>query len=185
MENTTKKPAGIQSTLVYWLAVEISNLNEIFCELYISRFSRTYDQMIQAARSGKQNLVEGSLENSSESNIKLTGVSRASYGELAEDYKDYLWKKSLPVWEKNDARTLSIRRCLIDIHKPHSTHTTHSSHGIEFNNPEAFANLMLTLCTKEGYLLDKFLIGIQERFIKQGGLKENLFRKRLEYRKTQ
>ena len=90
----------IQNTLVYWLAVEISGLTHIFCERYIDKRSRTFDQMIQADRSGKQNIVEGSLENSTESNLKLTGVARASYGELIEDFRDFLWKKGLPVWNK-------------------------------------------------------------------------------------
>jgi len=175
---------GIENTLVYWLAVEISALNEIFCERYIDKFTRTYDQMIQAARSGKQNLVEGSLENSSESNLKLSGVSRASYGELTEDYKDFLWKKGLAVWEKDDPRILSMRRRLIDIHETHVTHGSQESHGVSFADPESFANYMVTLCVKEGYLMDKFLAGIQESFVKNGGFRENLFKKRMDYKKN-
>ena len=180
---THQKTGGIENTLVYWLAVEISALNEIFCERYIDRHTRTYDQMVQAARSGKQNLVEGSLENSTESNLKLSGVSRASYGELVEDYKDFLWKRGLPGWEKNDPRTLSIRSWRIDTHATHVTHDAHETHGISFADAESFANLMVTLCTKEGYLMDRFLAGIHDRFVKEGGFREKLFRKRMEYRK--
>lgn len=79
---TNEANGGFRSLAVYWLAKEIYYLNYLFCEKYISRTSRTFEQMIQAARSCKQNLVEGSLENSSESNLKLSGISRASFGEL-------------------------------------------------------------------------------------------------------
>lgn len=178
-----KKPGGIQNTLVYWLAVEIYDLNHIFINRYITRGSRTFDQMEQAARSGKQNLVEGSLENSSESNLKLSGVSRASYGELVEDYKDFLWAKGLPVWEKNDPRVIRLRKILINTHETHVTHESHEWHGISFGEPESFANLMVTLCAKEGYLMDHFLVGIQNRFVREGGFRENLLKKRLAYRK--
>lgn len=176
-----KKSGGIESTLVYWLAEEISHLNHIFITRYISRTSRTFDQMEQANRSGKQNLVEGSLENSVESNLKLSGVSRASYGELVEDYKDFLFKKGLLVWDKNDPRVLRLRKILIDPHETHVTHDAHESHGISFHDPESFANLMITLCTKEGFLMDRFLLGIKNRFVREGGFRENLFKQRREF----
>lgn len=188
---------------VYWLAKEIYYLNYIFCERYMSyktnESHRTYDQtcpplaapaaagagrrVIQAARSGKQNIVEGSLENSSESNLKLSGVSRASYGELIEDYEDFLWQKELPVWDKNDPRILAIRRRLIDINEIHVTHKAHEAYGISFSNAEAFANLLITLCAKEGYLMDQFLRGIKKSFVEKGGFRENLFKKRAEFRR--
>ena len=168
---THSQTGGIENTLVYWLAVEIFNLNTIFCERYIDKRSRTYDQMVQAARSCKQNLVEGSLENS-------------AVGELIEDYKDFLWKNNLKLWEKNDSRILSIRQRLIDIHETHVAHEAHESHEINFANAEAFANLMVTLCTKEGFLMDRFLAGIQKSFVEKGGFKENLFKKRREFQQN-
>jgi len=183
-ETNAQKPGGFRSLAVYWLAKEIYYLNYIFCERYISTSSRTFEQMIQAARSGKQDLVEGSLENSTESNLKLSGVSRASYGELIEDYEDFLWQKGLALWDKNDARVLAIRRRRIDTNESHVTHKTHEVYGISFDNPEAFANLLITLCAKEGYLLDQFLKGVENSFVKKGGFRENLFQKRMEYRKS-
>ena len=176
---------GIRQTLVYWLAVEIYQVNHIFIEKYISHMTRTWDQMEQAARSGKQNLVEGSLENSIESNLKLTGVSRASYAELIEDYQDFHFKKGLKLWDKNDPRILAIRQKRIDIHETHVTHETNESYGVRFTDAESFANLLITLCTKEGYLLDKFLAGIEKSFVEKGGFRENLFKKRFEYKKNQ
>ncbi|MEK7597231.1 MAG: four helix bundle suffix domain-containing protein [Patescibacteria group bacterium] len=164
------KTGGYESLIVYWLAVEIYDLTVIFCNCYVDKKSRTTDQMIQAARSGKQNIVEGSLEPSMESNIKLTGVARASFGELLEDYKDYLRQHSLPLWNKDDPRILEIRRMRI------ITNETH------IQSPENFANLMITLCFKEGYLLDQLVRSQQEKFIKDGGFRENLFKKRIEYK---
>lgn len=183
-EQENKKTGGIKNTFVYWLAVEIYNLNNIFLEKYISKFSRTYDQMEQAARSGKQNLVEGSLGNSVEGNLKLSGVSRASYEELVEDYRDFLWKRGLRVWNKDDPRILAIRRRLVNPHESHVTHGSHEWNGIKFSDSEAFANLMITLCIKQGYLMDRFLAGIQNKFVKEGGFRENLFKKRLDYRRN-
>lgn len=183
--NNQNKTGGIESTLVYWLAVEIFNLTNIFCERYVDRKSRTYDQMVQAARSCKQNLVEGSLENSAESNLKLTGISRASFGELVEDYKDFLWKNNFKLWEKNDPRVLRLRGILINPHETHGSHDSHESNGIAFSDAEAFANLMITLCTKEGFLMDKFLEGIKQRFVREGGFKENLFKERMEFKRNQ
>ncbi|MFH1705784.1 MAG: four helix bundle suffix domain-containing protein [Patescibacteria group bacterium] len=193
----TKKPGGFKSLAVYWLAKEIYYLNYIFCEKYIHPTSRTFGQtcpqslrssagrrVVQAARSGKQNIVEGSLENSIESNLKLSGVSRASYGELIEDYEDFLWLKELDVWDKNDSKVLAIRRKLINTNESHVTHKSHQAYGVAFSDAESFANLMITLCAKEGYLLDQFLKGIEGRFVKEGGFRENLFKKRLNYKKS-
>lgn len=180
---TDKSRGGFRSLVVYFLAKEIYYLNYIFCERYISPTSRTFEQMIQAARSGKQNIVEGSLENSTESNLKLSGVSRASYGELIEDYEDFLWLKELALWKKDDPRVLAIRRSRIDPNRSHVSHKSNEAYEISFDNPEAFANLLITLCTIEGYLLDQFLKGVENRFVREGGFRENLFKKRLEYKK--
>ncbi|MBM3208777.1 four helix bundle protein [Candidatus Shapirobacteria bacterium] len=177
---------GFASLAVYWLAKEIYYLNYIFCERYVSHQAygsyRTYDQMIQAARSGKQDLVEGSLELSTEGNLKLSGVSRASYGELIEDYEDFLWQKGLNRWEKDDPRVLAIRQGRIDPHETHVTHQSHETYGVSFDDAEAFANLLITLCAKQGFLMDRFLKGVEKSFVEKGGFRENLFRKRAEFR---
>jgi len=141
--------------------------------------------MEQAARSGKQNIVEGSLEPSVESNIKLTGVARASYGELLEDYKDYLRQNDLPMWDKEDHRVRKIRKMRIFPNESNKSYLSHSSNSPNMTyrsyltNRESFANLMVTLCFKEGYLLDQLVKSQQEKFIKEGGFRENLFKKRI------
>lgn len=179
---------GYKSLIVYWLATDIYDLTVIFCNRYIDKKSRTTDQMIQAARSGKQNIVEGSLESSVESNIKLTGIARASFGELLEDYKDYLRQNNLPIWSKDDNRVLAIRNLRIYPNKSNESNETNSTNLSNLTyltyliNPESFSNLMVTLCFKEGYLLDKLLRSQQEKFIKTGGFRENLFKKRIEFK---
>ena len=173
----TKKPGGYENLLVYQQAVVISDLTVVFCERFLGEFKyrRTVEQMVQAARSGKQNIVEGSLEKSMEGNIKLTGIARASYGELLEDYKDFLRQRGLALWSKDDSRVLKIRS--------YKTYMSHKPYTSYLQNPEDFANLMVTLCFTEGYLLDRLLYAQEQKFIKEGGFRENLFRKRQEFRR--
>jgi four helix bundle suffix protein len=177
--NLTNKQGGYKSLLVYWLAVDIYDFTVKFCQIYIDKRSRTVDQMVQAARSGKQNIVEGSLENSTESNIKLTGVARASFGELLEDYKDYLRQNNLRLWEKDSLEILKLRKLKLETNESNKSYETYKSY---LTNPESFCNLLITLCFKEGYLLDKLLISQQSRFVSEGGFREKLFKSRIEYK---
>lgn len=174
------KKGGYQNLIVYQQAVVIYDLNLQFVNHYISPTSRTTDQMIQAGRSGKQNIVEGSLEKSLKSNIKLTGVARASFGELLEDYKDYLRTHKLALWDKNDPRVIVIRALRV---LPNKTNWSNSSNLSNWTNtPERFANLMITLIFKENYLLDQMLRSLENKFVTQGGYTENLFKRRLAQR---
>lgn len=181
-----KKSGGYKSLIVYQQAVIIYSLTQKFCQKYLFDTGkgiptrRTVDQMTQAARSGKQNIVEGSLEKSLKMNIKLTGVSRASFGELKEDFEDFLRSRNLPIWDKNDPRVLEIRSLRV------STNSSNLSNYSNWTNtPERFANLMITLISKENYLLDQMLRSLEQKFINEGGYSENLFRKRLEQRKRE
>lgn len=174
-------PGGYENLIVYWLSTYIYDLTVIFCERFIDKKSRTTDQMIQAARSGKQNIVEASLENSTESNIKLTGVARASFGELLEDYKDYLRQHSLPLWSKDDPRIIAIRRVQLRKNMSYKSYKTYMTY---LTSVESYANLMGTLCIIEGYLLDQLLRAQRDKFIKEGGFREKLFRERMEYKNS-
>ncbi len=181
-----RKKGGYESLIVYWIATSIYDLTVLFCKTYMSyktyKSYRTQDQMIQAARSGKQNIVEGSLENSVEGNLKLSGIAKASYGELLEDYRDYLRQHDLTIWTKDDARVFSIRRTRDLPYRSYKTYRTYMTYTGE---AEGFANLMITLCFKQLYLMDKLLQAIQQKFISEGGFRENLFRKRLAFRSKQ
>lgn len=174
---------GYKNLLVYRLAVTIDDGTYLFCKKFLPDYAdkRTVEQMIQASRSGKQNIVEGSLEKSMEGNIKLTGVGRASYGELIEDFLDFLRRRKLTVWEKNDPRILKIRAFRESV--ANLTNLTNLSNWSNLNleNSEEFSNLMLCLLYKETYLLDQLLRAQEDKFVKEGGFRENLFKKRREF----
>lgn len=172
------KPGGYESLIVYQQALVISNLNHEFCERYLlePKYRRTVEQMTQADRSGKQNIVEASLEKSLKANIKLTGVARASYGELLEDYRDFLRFRKLELWDKNDPRVLEIRALRVTPNKSNLSNLSNWT-----NSSERFANLLITLISKENYLLDQMLRSLEKKFIEEGGYSENLTKKRLTY----
>lgn len=181
MSDWFKKP-GYKNLLVYKFAVLIFDLNDKFCVLFINKRSRTFDQMIQAARSGKQNIVEGSLEKSLKGYIKLLGVSRASFGELLEDYVDFLRLRKLAPWDKDDCRVRQIRKVRIGEDSNLANLPNWTNKPNRERNPEVFANLLITLIKMQCYLLDKLIRKLEDKFVKEGGYTENLFKKRLDYR---
>ncbi|KKR48095.1 MAG: hypothetical protein UT84_C0050G0001, partial [Candidatus Curtissbacteria bacterium GW2011_GWA1_40_16] len=167
---------GYKNLLVYKLATIIYDLTVKFCSINLKPTSRTTDQMVQAARSGKQNIVEGSLEKSLKGYIKLTSVARASFGELLEDYKDFLRQHNLSVWPKDDPRVLKIRHWRID--SPNTADLPNLANWL--SSPEPFANLLITLISLDTYLLDQLLRKLEEKFVNEGGYTENLFQRRLD-----
>lgn len=173
--SSNSNKGGYRNLVVYQLAVIIFDLNDLFVKRHIDPRSRTKDQMEQAGRSGKQNIVEASLIRSLEGNIKLTGVSRGSFGELLEDYEDFLRTRGLSLWEKDSPRVREIRAIRIS---PNSTNSSNWSNWT--NSPEAFANLLTTLLHLENYLLDQLIRKLEEKFVNEGGFRENLFRRRQE-----
>lgn len=180
MTNLAPKLGGYKNLIVYQQAVIIYDFNDEFCKKYLNPFTdkRTIEQMIQANRSGKQNIVEGSLEKSLKMNIKLTGVGRASFGELLEDYEDFLRTRKLKLWAKDDPRVLAIRNA----YKSNSPNKTYSSYTTD---PESFANLMITLITTENYMLDKMIKTLEEKFVTEGGYSENLTKQRYAFKNRQ
>lgn len=118
-------------------------------------------------------------------NIKLTGVSRASFGELKEDFEDFLRTRSLPIWDKNDPRVLEIRALRVSTNLTNESNLSNLTNLSNWTNtPERFANLMITLISKENYLLDQMIRSLEQKFIQEGGYSENLFKKRLGQRKN-
>lgn len=173
---------GYKNLLIYRLSVTIYDFTVLFCNRWVNKKSRTHDQMIQAARSGKQNIAEASKELSISSELVLSSVSRSSYTELSEDFEDFLRQKGLPIWKKDDRRALRIRAFRESIETPTNLANLTNWTNLDFNDPENFANLMICLCYKQGYLMDQFLRAKQEKFIKEGGFRENLFKKRREFK---
>ena len=161
----------------YILATIICDLTVEFCKRYIPLKSRTTDQMVQAGRSGKQNIAEGASGQSLESYIKLLGVAEGSMRELTADYEDYLRQHSLPTWPKDDPKNKKIRAFRARWLSPNIPNTPTMP-----NNPEIFANCMLTLCQMETYLLHRLIQSIKQKFVEQGGFRENLYAQRQAYR---
>ena len=144
--------------------------------------SRTRDQMEQSARSGKQNIVEGSLASatSKQTEIHLTNVARASLGELLEDYKDFLRLRDLPIWPKDAPRMQAMRALGTD----DATYETYRPY-IESDDPEVVGNVMVCLCTQANYLLDQQIRELEQAFLKEGGIRERMTRARLDTRDQQ
>jgi restriction system protein len=103
---------GYRKLISYQMSEIVYDATTRFCSRFIDRYSRTYDQMVQAARSGKQNIAEGSMASGTSKKIelKLIGIARASLEELLQDYEDYIRQHGLSLWDKNDPKTLEIRK---------------------------------------------------------------------------
>lgn len=181
---------GYQKLMSYQKAEIVYDATVYFCDRFIDRRSRTHDQMVQAARSGKQNIVEGSMASgtSKETEIKLTNVARASLEELLEDYRDFLRVRKLPIWDKNDPRAQVIRRLGRESHGSHKSYGSYGTYKtyatyVEQGGPEAAANAIICLIHQANYLLDQQIRSLEQAFLKEGGLRERMTRARLEERK--
>lgn len=148
----------------------------VFCDRFISKRSRTHDQMVQAARSGKQNIAEGCMASgtSKKFKLKLIGVARASIEELLLDFQDYLRQKGLALWGKDHPKARTIRGLC---YKKDRSYTTYNPY-IEGCSPEVTANTMVCLIHQTNYLLDQQLRALEKEFLKQGGFTERMYRAR-------
>lgn len=154
-----------------------------FCERFINPRSRTFDQMVQAARSGKQNIVEGSMFSGTSKKIelKLVGVARSSLEELLEDFRDYLRQRNLPLWGKDHPEVEKIRKLAYAENRSYPTYMTY----IENSPPEIAANTIICLIHQTNYLLDRQLRQLEKQFLEQGGFTERLYNARKNYRNKQ
>ena len=167
----------------YQNSVIIFDATQIFCQNFLTKGDRTIDQMIQAARSGKQNIIEGcaAAGTSSETEIKLIGVARASLEELVEDYRDYLRTHRLPLWDKDDLRIRQIRQFAKQKNKAYETY----KYYLPPNDPELFCNTMISLIHQTNYLLDRQIKSLEKNFIEKGGIRERMANARKSYRVQQ
>ena len=171
----TPSEGGYKSLPFFKQAEIIYDFTVAFTKKYIDKKSRTKDQMEQAARSGKQNIAEGYLQKSYEGRLKLLGVARASLEELLNDYQDFLRQRNLQLWEKGSSKARAVRALAYKDYKSYNDYQAY------INNPETASNAMVCLINQTNQLLDQKLRWIQEKFIKEGGFRENLFKKRKEY----
>ena len=175
-------PRGDYQTLLsYQKAEAIYDLTFRFAHKFLARGDRTIDQMIQSARSGKQNLLEGSKAalTSKETEIKLTSVARASLEELLADFRDYLRVREHAIWDKDSREALFVRQ--LGRREP-QTYELYREF-VETRPPEVIANIAICLIHQTNYLIDQQLRRLEKDFLEQGGLRERMFQARLNHRK--
>jgi four helix bundle suffix protein len=172
-----------QELLSYQKSEVIYDLTFRFCEKHLKKGDRTIDQMVQAARSGKQNIVEGSKASgtSKEMEIKLTNVARASLEELLEDYRDYLRVRDLAIWEKDSKEAQYVRKLG---NKSHTTYETYREF-VDTRSAEVVANIAICLIHQANYLLDQQIRRLEKDFLNEGGLRERMTKARLQARDQQ
>ena len=173
---------GYRSLKVYRVTTLIYDLTYHFAHTYLKAYDRTIDQMVQAARSGKQNIAEGSAAgtHSSETEIKLTSVAKASLEELLVDYEDYLRTRGLPGWGPGHPRYDRLRAYA------RSDEIFADCPGIfERMSDEELANLAITLIHQATYMLRRLIERQQEMFVENGGIRERMSRARRSYRSSE
>lgn len=178
-----KKAVVWQELYFYRKSDTIYRLTVEFCRRFLpAHGDRTVDQMVQAARSGKQNIVEGSEDGqtSSEMEIKLLNVARGSLQELRSDYQDYLNTHRLRQWESGSSRQRRLR----DFCHSHNDFDAYAPLLARMTDEE-MANLLLTLCHQTDKMMCSYIRHLEERFIKEGGIKERMYAARTGYRQQQ
>ena len=189
-------PHGGYSKLVtYKLGILIYDATAAFCEHYFDRKDRTFDQMVQAARSGVANIVEGSEASaaSKKTELKLTNVAKASQEELLEDYRSFLRQRTLPIWEPESETAKIIRQArpetLEQLRKLMASLVSDQSDKSDSSDKNAIkqevaANTMICLINQETFLLARQISRLAADFEKDGGFTEKLYRMRSEKRNT-
>lgn len=155
----------------------------VFCDRFLPKYGdRTVDQMVQAARSGKQNIIEGSEDGktSTEMELKLLNVARASIHELREDFKDYLLSRQLSLWDKKHSRYQRMH----EFTKSHNRLEDYEPFFMKWNSEE-MANTGYTMCCQIDVMMNGYLATLEDRFRKEGGMKERMYRVRTGYRAEQ
>jgi four helix bundle suffix protein len=169
-----------QTLLSFQKAEVVYDLTFRFAHKFLARGDRTIDQMIQSARSGKKNILEGSKAalTSKETEIKLTNVARASLEELLADYRDFLRVRDLRLWEKDSPEALFVRKLGKTPNGDYETYRTY----VETRPQQTVANIAICLIHQANYLLDQQIRRLEQDFLKEGGLRERMTRVRLAYR---
>ena len=178
-----KRQIPWRDSYFYQKSEVLYHLTFTFCKRFLPKYGdRTVDQMIQAARSGKQNIIEGMEDGvaSSEMQIKLLNVARASLQELREDYKDYIKSRNLQIWTKEHERYKNMQNFCrnnnkIEQYQPY----------FEIWNNEEMSNIALTLAYMVDTMLNHYLITLEKDFVSKGGIKERMYKARTNYRQDQ
>lgn len=170
-----------QNLKVYQLGNCIYALTYAFAHRHLEYGDRTKDQMIQAARSGKQNIAEGSVDgaSSAEMEIKLTIVAKGSMHELRIDYEDFLLSRGLKKWSIDDPRTRQVRKYC-------KTHMDPEEYrrAVETRSAETIANIAITMLHQFNVMITGLIESQKRRFLRDGGIKEQMYKARIENKKT-
>jgi four helix bundle suffix protein len=179
-EPLVPRTGNYRKLLTYQKAEAIYDITYYFCKNYLQRGDRTIDQMVQAARSGKQNIVEGSAASatSKEMEIKLVNVAKASLQELLVDYEDYLRTRNHRQWENDSVELLKMR----ELGRKHNDSAFYMPLA-KVRPPETIANMAICMIKQTDYMLFKQLQSLGEDFLKNGGMRERMTRMRVERRK--
>ena len=172
---------GYRKLRSYQNAQLVYDATVVFCNRFVERRSRTHDQMVQAARSGVQNIAEGSMASatSKKTELKLTGVARASLEELLLDYQDFLRQRGLRLWDKDSPEARAVRMKYRSDKSDQSDRSDASDpYGIARLEPEAAANTIICLIHQTTYLLRRQLEALERAFLKDGGFTERLYQER-------
>lgn len=189
------KHGGYRHLKSFQIAQLAFDLTVRFCDHYIDKRSRTHDQMVQAARSGVQNIAEGSQASgtSKKTELKLTNVARASLEELKLDYEDFLRQRGFKLWDRADPRRQKlidarcttadqvarwVKNCPFTTPSTSSTSSTSSTQSTSSTIPETAANAILLLITVSCSLLDRQIATLAKTFENEGGFTERLYRVR-------
>jgi restriction system protein len=171
---------GYRELQSYQMSEIVYDATVVFCDRFISKRSRTHDQMVQAARSGKQNIAEGCMASgtSKKTELKLIGVARASLEELLLDFQDFLRQKGLTLWGKDHYKSREVRALCYKKNRSYRTYKPY----IEESSPEIAANAMVCMIHQANYLLDQQLRALEKEFLKEGGFTERLYSSRSQAR---
>ncbi len=189
---------GYRSTASFQTATLIYDATVWFCEKFLDARSRTVDQMVQAARSGRQNIAEGSRASatSSQTELRLVNVARASLEELLLDYEDYLRHRRLPQWSPDSAEASAVRSVARTLKKDRSDASDPTdlsdqqryalyARWLDHDDPAVRANTLICLIHQANYLLDRQIAALEAAFITDGGYSEQLATERLRQRRKQ
>jgi four helix bundle suffix protein len=192
---------GYRDTASFQTATIIYDATVWFCEKFLDSRSRTFDQMVQAARSGRQNIAEGSRASatSSQTELRLVNVARASLEELLLDYEDFLRHRRLPQWAPDSKEASAVRRVPQEFRKDRSDQSDPTdltdlndeqrfalyARWLESSDPAIRANTLICLINQSNFLLDRQIAALEKGFVEGGGYSEQLATARLAHRKKQ
>ena len=183
IERVLLEGANWKELRFYQKSEALYQMTFVFCDRFLPKHGdRTVDQMVQAARSGKQNIIEGSEDGktSTQMELQLLNVARSSIHELREDFKDYLLSRKLSLWDKNHPSYTKMH----DFTRAHNRLEDYEPYFARWSDEE-MANIGYTMCCQIDVMMNGYLATLEDRFRKEGGMKERMYRVRTGYRAEQ